>query len=179
MELILVRHTKVEVSAGICYGKTDVDVSDSFDLEVGTIKKQLEGIVFNAIYSSPLKRCSLLADALFQRHTVRYDNRLKELDFGDWEGQLWRDIEKSEEAQPWFKDYIVQRCPNGESYQDVLNRVNQFLMELKNKHSNETILIVAHGGTIRAFLALLEKVEPLKTFEIKVGYGQIFKVEYL
>lgn len=178
MDLILVRHTTVDVPTGMCYGQTDVGLVDSFNNEAEIVKTILRHDTINAVYSSPLKRCEVLANKLKNEHTIQYDIRLKELDFGSWEGRFWKDIEQTKNAQHWFKDYIHHQCPNGESYQDLMSRVNQFLEELKNKHTKQTVLIVAHGGTIKAILGLVNNLDPIKSLELTVNYGQVIRVEY-
>ena len=57
MEVILVRHTKVNVVPGMCYGNTDVDVASSFEEEAERVRQALLKHEFDAIYSSPLQRC--------------------------------------------------------------------------------------------------------------------------
>jgi len=87
MELILIRHTTPNIEKGVCYGQSDIDVTDTFLEE---IKPILNNISLNdktvAYYTSPLKRCKILAELLSE--TIIVDDRLKELDFGDWEIDL-------------------------------------------------------------------------------------------
>ena len=84
MEIYLVRHTKVAVPPGIVYGHTDVSLSDSFEEEAAVVRKKVEGICFDAVWSSPLSRCVRLANYCGFRN-IQTDDRLKELNFGEWE----------------------------------------------------------------------------------------------
>ena len=62
MEIILVRHTSVDVPIGTCYGHTDVPVKDTFEQEAAQTKRQLEAYPpFDHVYCSPLTRCVKLA----------------------------------------------------------------------------------------------------------------------
>ncbi len=85
MKLILVRHTKVVVPQGICYGQTDVELASSYERERSIIISLLGEDSFINIYSSPLKRCLVLANNIAPSGIeVMQDKRLQELDFGEW-----------------------------------------------------------------------------------------------
>jgi len=178
MKLYLVRHTKTDCVPGVCYGRSDVGLDGSFEVEKETLLKKLSDIEFEEIYSSPAIRCSLLAEAFSGKvKSIKYDDRLKELDFGIWEGKTWNEIEKSEEAKLWYKDYVNIPCPGGESYSDLLERVESFILDLKKIISDKNILIICHGGTIRAFYSIINKIPPQKAFDLKIDYGQILEIE--
>jgi len=178
MKLYLVRHTKLDYPAGVCYGQSDIGVNISFEDEKEILTGKLQNIKFEKIYSSPLKRCAILAESFTNGpKKVIYDERLMELNFGKWDGKTWNEIEKSEEAKLWFNDYLNTQCPGGESYKDLLRRVQGFLNDLRKKDSGKNVLIICHGGTIRAFHAIINKVNPLKTFDLKLDYGQVVKME--
>ena len=66
-EIILIRHSSLAVPRGVCYGHSDIDVSDNFFKEASWLKRQLEGYQPNIVLSSPLKRCKKLADFLFDQ----------------------------------------------------------------------------------------------------------------
>ena len=54
MEVILIRHTSVDVPKGVCYGQTDVPLRDSFEEEASITAQQLQNDVFDAVFTSPL-----------------------------------------------------------------------------------------------------------------------------
>lgn len=177
MNLTLVRHTSVNVLPGICYGHTDVDVAHTFEHEKSKVLNSIGAIHFNKIFSSPLIRCQKLANALFSTEKIIMDNRLKELNFGHWEGVSWDKIEQTDEARWWFEDYISRPCPGGESYNDLIFRVSAFINDLKtNCSTNDNLLIITHGGVIRVILSHIRGVPPLDVFNIKVEYGGVFKL---
>lgn len=169
MKLYLVRHTRVNVPQGICYGQTDVPLADSFDNEAAAVVEQLSGVRFDAAFSSPLSRCVKLAALTHQ--PFQLDERIKELNFGHWEGKSWNAIFESETGKKWFADYLNERCPQGESYRDMLQRVEDFISDLPQTNGN--ILVVTHAGVIHAFRVLLHKWTPEKSFDNPVTYGQI------
>ena len=68
MELILIRHTTPAIEKGICYGQSDLNVADSFEAELELILKEVGQ--HRKVYSSPLKRCRILAERLGTHSTL-------------------------------------------------------------------------------------------------------------
>ncbi len=174
MDLFLIRHTKVDVEPRVCYGQTDVDVAETFLSEAESIKKQIGSKHFDKIYSSPLKRCKKLSEYLFN-NVIEFDDRLMELNFGDWEMQEWDTITDSE-YQKWMNDYIETQCTNGESFLDLHKRVGSFIEDLK-KNNHENIAIIAHGGSIRSIILNITNKDLKDAFKTQVEYGEIIKIE--
>lgn len=179
MKLIVIRHTSVNVPAGLCYGQADVETACTYPEERDIIITKLADKPFQALYSSPLLRCRKLAEDIANEIPVTYDSKLLELNFGHWEGELWDEITQTPEAKGWFNDWINQPCPNGESYWQLLQRVKEFTAFLKQVHTNETVLIVTHSGVIRALTCIITESDPSKSFELKVHFGSIRILEVL
>lgn len=175
MKLTLIRHTSVDVPNGLIYGQTDVKLNDSFQEELQVIKTKIPNN-FDIVFSSPLTRCTTLACGLTNK--FKADQRLMELNFGAWEGNFWNNIDKTPEAQTWFNDYINIACPEGESYQDMFARVKSFYNELIEFNA-ENICVITHGGPIRAFIAIIEGVPAVETFNRTINYGEViqYKIE--
>lgn len=175
MEIYLIRHTTPDIEKGICYGQSNIGVKDSFNNEVKAILKQhsyLEDL--NAtIYCSPLQRCKKLVENLFNA-PILFDDRLKELYFGDWELQKWDSIDQNE-LSIWMKDFVNINTTNGESYIDLQTRVLDFFKEI-NRSDKKTKVIVTHAGVIRTLLAHFQNVPLEDSFQFKVEYGQVFKL---
>ena len=86
MPLVLIRHTRVDVPAGVCYGQREVPLAASFDAEAAEVWSQLPWPP-DIVWTSPSERCRKLAERLGGE--VRVDDRLRELHFGEWEGPTW------------------------------------------------------------------------------------------
>ena len=84
---------------------------------------------------------------------VSKDNRLFEIDFGDWEGILWDDINKNE-LDLWMDKFVTNPPPNGESFNQMFTRVSNLIDMLRNKKVDK-VLIITHAGVIRCFFAHL------------------------
>jgi alpha-ribazole phosphatase len=174
MEIFLIRHTTPLVEAGTCYGQADLDVTGSFAGEAALIRPHLPTGI-EAVYASPLMRCSKLAAALFPSHAISYHPELKEISCGEWELQKWNTIPQ-EVLMPWMNDFVNVRIPGGESYLDLYDRTTGFFktVALKNQHA----ALVTHGGVIRSILSYVTSTPLLKSFEVfKIEYGCVVKLQ--
>ena len=172
MEVYLIRHTETVCEKGICYGQADVAIQEPFEHLFQEIKGQLPSEEMKVI-SSPLKRCTVLADFL-SNEKIEKDKRLMEMDFGNWELKNWNDIPQ-EELNPWMKDFVSVQVPNGESFEILYERVLSFIEDLKKK-PHEKVAIVTHAGVIRSFLCYQQNLPLKEAFQNKVTFGQIIKI---
>lgn len=172
MIITAIRHTSVDVPSGICYGITDVPLASTFRSELESIRQNLTGETLDAVFSSPLSRCTCLAAEIFPEGPLRIDDRLTELDFGDWEMMPWNTIFESPEGKVWFGDYTRACCPNGESLIDLISRTKMFIDDL-NEMKHERIVLVTHAGVIRALICLIHHKTPEEAFQTPLAYGQI------
>ena len=146
MEIILVRHTSVNVPRGTCYGQTDVPVRDTFEQEAELTRQSLQQFLpFDKVFSSPLTRARKLATYCGYPDAVT-DNRLLEMNMGEWEMQLYDEI-RDPHLQEWYDDYIHQPTTGGESFLQQYQRVAAFLDELKGK-PYQRVAIFAHAGVL-------------------------------
>ena len=176
MEIYLVRHTSVNVAKGLCYGQTDVPLEEPFWDNFVTIKTQLPSSGYK-VYASPLLRCKLLAEYLSPLHQVKYDKRLKELSFGEWENILWNKID-ADLASRWMQDFVYTVPPEGESFANLYERVKAFIFDLLNHHDqSKPLVIVSHAGVIRCFLCYVLHMPLSQAFKIPVDFGSITKIE--
>lgn len=175
-ELLLIRHTTPEVVEGTCYGQLDLDCNSDFENEADEIKRSINTSNFqpDIVFSSPLKRCKILSSYLFPEQKVIHANSLKELNFGAWEGKLWKDIPKME-IDAWAESFVKEKPPKGESFEELLQRIEQF--EKQASVLNETkIAIVTHSGVIRAFLMNYLKIPAENIFNLHLNYGAIILI---
>ena len=172
MKITLIRHTSVEVPKGICYGVTDVPLASSFPEELKKVRQKLLYKKFDLVYSSPLARCTSLACGIISDQPIHTDSRLTELDFGDWEMASWKSIYESEAGKEWFANYVNTRCPNGESFIDLIHRAESFLNDLR-RNNLPNVAIFTHVGIIRAMMCLLQDKTPENAFDTPLEYGKM------
>ena len=129
MKFFFLRHTSLDVSQDVFYGQTDLDVSSSFETELKKIKLKLqdENILLDKlkVFSSPLKRCVKLANSLTNK--IILDERIMELNLGDWEMKPKQSIE-SKLIKEWEDNMMTFKIPNGETNQDFLLSVILYLV---------------------------------------------------
>jgi len=176
LKLTLVRHTSLQIAPGICYGQTDVDVASSFMQEALQTQTKLADMTFDAVFTSPLQRCVKLADALGHRQ-IKEDARLKELHFGDWEMQAWDDVPR-DIFDEWAQNYAELAPPKGETFQQLQQRGVDFLTEMMKTHPNQHLLVVTHGGMIRALLAHVLNMQLKGLFRFHVDYGGVTQLDF-
>ena len=179
MEVYLVRHTKPAIGKDVCYGQTDILVDESvFEQTAKDILTALPTKT-DAIYSSPLLRCSTLAEYLLQNKyhhaEIKYSPLLKELDFGDWENQKWNDINQVD-LQKWMDDFVNQSPPGGESFIVLHQRINQFLSLLKTCNY-ASVIIITHAGVIRSVISYIQQTLLNDAFAINCDYGSVTKLK--
>lgn len=170
MGVTLVRHTSLNVTAGTCYGRTDLEVADTFKAEADQVVQNLSPAA--AIISSPLTRCRQLATAIAsaQKLDVKVDPRLQEMDFGSWEGQRWSEIPRGE-LDAWADDFLNARPHGGESVAMLRRRT---IDALDDYHACEgTHLLITHAGVIKAALSDGDDAD---NFSTQVDFGGIIKL---
>lgn len=177
MKVYLVRHTSVQLDGNhFCYGCTDVDVRDTFEQEAETTKALLASTHFSAVFTSPLRRARLLAEYCGYPNAIQ-DDRLKEFNFGEWETKSWLEILGDNDIAYFFRRYIRERVPAGESLQDQQDRVVHFLQDQKAK-GYASILVFCHGGIINCARAAVGDFSLEQAFEHLPGFGSVTPIEY-
>ena len=179
MKLFFLRHTSLNVEIDVFYGQTDLDVSDRFEEEVKLIQKKIKNFNIDTnsikVYSSPLKRCIKLTNKLTENYIV--DERIKEMNLGDWEMKKMSSISKKEKLD-WENNLLSFKIPNGESNSEFLKRLKSFLEDIFK--FNEDALIVCHAGSINGMLSLLTK-EPfdkmVKNYWELIKHGSLSFIE--
>lgn len=180
MKIYMIRHTSVGVPKGTCYGWTDVPVADTFEQEATETKRNLESMLGNdkldIVYSSPLTRARKLASFCgYDNHVT--DDRLKEMNMGDWEMMRYDDIESKDPAiLKWYNDYMNLAATNGESYRILYRRVTDFLDELRKKDF-ENVAIFAHGGVLICAGVYAHLFPEEDCFRHLTPYGGIQEIE--
>lgn len=110
----------------------------------------------DAVWSSDLVRCRVLAERLAELHGVplHIDARLREQSMGEWEGRSWAEITASEpkNVTAYWNDYHGTRPTHGESFADLEHRANAWWDEATRAHLGQRIHVVTHVGVIRALL---------------------------
>jgi alpha-ribazole phosphatase len=175
--IFLIRHTTPHVEKGICYGHTDVPVAPSFAIEANIIAKKMDGFEPQALFSSPLGRCAHLTRHLFANHRPVFDERLKELNFGDWEMKRWDDIDQ-QQLDDWGRDFWSVAPPNGESFEELNRRVIELWDAEVTSNNASDIAVVCHSGVMRVVLMKLLHIPPHKIYNLHLDYGAVVRITW-
>ncbi len=175
MKLILVRHGETEDNAAnIVQGQTHGRLSTNGRSQAKLAALRLESTKIDAVYTSDLDRARATAEAIAARLpalTRKEDARLREQDFGVFEGQpIIKLLDKMDDENTDFATFAPS---GGETRVEFQKRVLQFLDEARAQHAGETVLIVTHYGVINIFLGwLLNHADPLST-DLRIANGSV------
>lgn len=153
MLIDLLRHGEVE-QPGRFYGRTDVALSErgTWQMESAT-----RGGAWDLVYCSPLRRCADFARRLAERKglPLDMDERLAEIGFGRWEGRNAEEIMMEEPGvlEGYWADPTSHTPSGAESIGDLFGRTVAVVTEIAASHQGKHLLLITHGGVIRALLA--------------------------
>lgn len=147
MELIVVRHGQTDWNVNKkVQGQADIPLNNVGIEQANILRKNLENEKFNAIFSSPLLRAKQTAEILCPHNQIIYDDRLKERNFGEFEGLQINQF-NSNDFWSYKKNVKYKKAENIRAFFD---RVNDCLLDIEKNYKDKKILIVAHKGTIIA-----------------------------
>jgi broad specificity phosphatase PhoE len=160
MELIIVRHGETEWNREHVFrGRRDIRLSPAGITQADATAKALEGRVFEAIYTSPLKRSLVTARRIAKPHeiAVRETPDLIDISYGSWEGLSEETVKREYPGMydKWLQNPAKARFTSGESMKRAWKRVNSALREIIWTHGTGTIVIVSHRIPIKMMTAYL------------------------
>jgi broad specificity phosphatase PhoE len=174
-EILLVRHGETEWNRLHRWqGHTDTPLNATGRAQVRELALALAGERVDAVYSSDLSRASETAAAIAAEHglPVHVDPDLREIDVGGREGLT--------------REEVAQRFPedgwDGETREQHAERVLRALHRIADRHPDERVVVVGHGGTLRRAqeAALVEALEPIgncATWAVRLRNGTLLAVD--
>ncbi|MFH1990773.1 MAG: histidine phosphatase family protein [Patescibacteria group bacterium] len=151
-----VHGTTIDNEKDISSGWSDVELSELGVKQSIELKEQIKDKKFDIVFCSDLKRAFDSAKLTFEGIVpIITDKRLRECNYGKYNAQ------PSSIVEPMQEKHIIERFPDGESYDDVKNRIADFLKFLKENYDEKDIAIVAHKAPQLALDVLLKN----KTWE--------------
>ncbi|MDR1657209.1 MAG: histidine phosphatase family protein [Deltaproteobacteria bacterium] len=158
LRLFCIRHGQTLATPNIFNGWTDVDLSEEGKRQLEESVAALKGLVFDAVYSSDLKRAVYGGRLLAQQAGLELEKteKFRELNFGDCEGLTFGKIKElfptlaEELAAPKGTDF---QFPNGETTGNFRRRISEALKELMARHPSGRVALFSHSGVGRAILA--------------------------
>jgi alpha-ribazole phosphatase len=155
LRVILLRHGRTGLS-GRYVGSTDVPLSGEGRAQMAMLGPTITAMGIETLLTSPMRRCTESLELLQLGLPVCREPDLREIDFGRWEGMSFAEIEARdpELVQGWARGGRDFCFPDGESIADFSARVEAVRRRLLTLESR-TVLLVTHGGVIRALICSL------------------------
>jgi alpha-ribazole phosphatase len=168
--MIFYRHPTPDAPLGMCYGRLDIGLGDAAAAEIAAAL--IAPPPMTRIVTSPAQRAMALAEALSAETgaPIVPDDRLWEMNFGEWEGRLWSEIDRTE-SDPWAENPWDLSPPDGESYSMVHSRVGAVLLDVEPGD-----VIVAHAGPIRAAMMIFEGLSFAEAFTDPVPFAAAMEI---
>ncbi|MEC0178464.1 histidine phosphatase family protein [Paenibacillus favisporus] len=132
-DLLLVRHGTTPWNREKRYlGHTDIPLDRGGRDELAPLARELAGKAFHGVYCSDLARCRETLTIISPAHadTAMYDPRLREMDFGAWEGHTYEQLQHESLYRQWIDSPQQVTPPGGESWADFAGRVDGFVGSL-------------------------------------------------
>lgn len=180
MRITVIRHGETkENAAGIVQGQKFGTLSPTGLKQAEQAGGKLASSVFDICYTSDLPRCLLTTAAITVHHPelkVHKEPRLRERSMRPWEGKRFTELG----GWDWKNDTdINHKTPEGETWADVAERVATALNEMYAQHAGQEVLVVTHGGPIRAMLMLFtgepwQQVGPTRIDNCEIRQWEMF-----
>lgn len=167
MQVFLIRHPRPLIDPGICYGRLEVDTA-----EAQSAASRLRSLLpaQSTLISSPSLRARRLAELLHAQPI--YDDRLMEMDFGDWEGKRWSDLDRHV-IDAWAADVLHFVPPGGESAAMLQARA----IACVSAQHGEALILLTHSGVIRALLGHWLQLPVSEWSQLKVDFAGVTQLE--
>jgi len=184
LTLVLTRHglTDRSIPEQHLGQRIDAPLNEAGRQQAAALATRLHGIDFDRVISSPLSRARQTAEIVAPAERVEVDDRLIEMDYGDWEGLTYDDLTRdhADARARWEQAPDILRYPGGESGNDVALRVRGFLDDLLRDHVGRhgpsspdegPVLAVGHSSTNRVLMCVALGL-PIREFRERFVQGQ-------
>jgi alpha-ribazole phosphatase/probable phosphoglycerate mutase len=152
--VLFIRHAETEMAGRFC-GHSDPDVNAQGRSQLSALAGLLSAEAIDGVYSSDLRRAISTADAIAAARKIPLALRpaLREINFGQWEGLSWKQIEQRdpEYARTWMDAFPRIPAPAGESFHAFEARILEEVSHLLEPKPGP-IAVVTHGGVLRVVL---------------------------
>ena len=179
-----IRHAPVRVDEGRIYGQRDLpcDCSDAqiFSGLAALLPRKAIWITSHLARTRQTAEAILAAGDFEQPGQILQDKDLAEQHLGDWQGLDRRTFLMSRKQEPdsfWYAE-ADERAPNGESFVDLIARVEATIARVNRTHRGGDIVAVVHGGTIRAALVIALRLPPRSGFAFTIDNCSLTRLDH-
>lgn len=156
-KIYFIRHAEAVGNVdGVYHGRTDGSLTENGFRQLDCLAKRFETTDFDVIYSSPITRARLTAEAAdrTKKLPIQFLDGLVELDGGEWEGMTWDEIHLRfpKEHEMWDTRLDLFKAPGGESVAEVQERMKSTVDKIIDDNKGKTIVVVTHGCALRTYI---------------------------
>ena len=170
-KVVLLRHGDVEGFHNAYLGRTNALLSAKGKEQAVQAANGLSSEGFDIVFCSPLDRCRDTLKILNRPENVSFDERLREINFGSWDGKTFTEINRQypESVTRWAECSVDFQFPEGEKLSDFRDRVTDFAQQLYDI-DGKNIFIISHGGVIRHLICKLLNISYDNYLYFKIDY---------
>ena len=161
----VIRHGETAANQGnIIQGQTDVPLSETGEDQARMLGKRWKNKKFDAVYSSDLSRARRTAELALPERKAETTPLLREMDLGHWCGLSTAEIAERfpNEWNAFRSGGSECKIAGGESRHELFARAEKFFAAAAVRHRGKSVLVVTHGGLLRAFFLLVMGGEKVK-----------------
>jgi broad specificity phosphatase PhoE len=180
MRLVLIRHAQPEMHGRI-YGRLDPALSATGRAQARALVAGLRGVQLEAVYASPLRRALETAEPLARELGVEVSIHpsLADIDFGEWEGRRFEELEQSDPElyRSWMTQPTRTCFPGGETFDELQARVLAAVAEIRRETASAAL--VAHAGVNRVILGNVLGLADDRIFRLDQPLAAVSVVDWI
>ncbi len=177
-EILFIRHAETDMAGTFC-GHSDPELNERGHVQVGELIARLRADDIDAVYTSDLRRARTTAEAIARSFAIDCNVRpaLREINFGEWEGHNWEEIERQDQdyARRWVAEYPNLPARGGEGISEFEQRVLDEVDFLSMQVRERKIAVVTHAGVLRTVLCTLNRCSTEQAWEKTKLYCSIVR----
>lgn len=182
-QLYLVRHGETDFNVEKRFqGQSNQELNSRGFSQAQALRDHLSVINFSTILCSDLRRALQTAEIIAERLGIEPTPNplLREMDFGQWEGLTYEEIETNypQELAAWQDDMMINPPPDGESLGNFSERVSTFLEDIKGRNIEEKVLIVSHGGVLQVMCCIAMGLPPRSYWQFRLDLASISAISF-
>lgn len=181
--LIIVRHGQTLWNLAKKYqGHSDIALTDKGLQQAQAVAERLAAEKIDAVYASDLSRAFKTAECIADKHNLQVTSvpALREIKFGEWEGLTYEEISEKWPGmlgKLWTTPDELE-IPGGETFYQLKERAYAAIKKIVKDHPEQTVVIVAHGGTIGTIMCAILDIHLNHVWSIRQDNTAVNIVEY-
>jgi broad specificity phosphatase PhoE len=176
--ILLIRHGNNDFVGQTLVGRMPgIHLNQEGQDQVARLAKRLSNVKLSVVYCSPMERARETA-AAFEGIPFHISEELNEINFGDWTGLTFEDLQRRPEWDYFNRNRASATIPGGESLIQVQQRMLRKAEEVRQHHKGETIAFISHGDPIKALIAHYIGMDLGHLLHLEVGVASVSVIHF-